>query len=323
MMKQKILVLINKLKNLEIDTNTTFQYLVFVIISFIFWAFISLNDNIQYDIEMPVEITNVPDRATIISDVPHKLTVTVKDKGVYLLRFIVGKNPELKLKFENYASGEGMFVVTNTELRKSIREAFENSTVIQALSLEEIQLKYTDLPGKKVPIKTDMDVRPNMQYTIFGPITTDCDSAIIYSDYNTLASIEEVYTYRVEERNLTDTLLRSVAIAPIEGAKIEPERVTLTIPVEPLIVKKQDAPIIVKNAPENINVITFPSKVVASFLVPFSMYKKHMPFNAIVDYRDLNRLESNKVHVKIEEAPAIYENISLEQDSVEFIIEKH
>lgn len=322
MIKQIVIGIINKLRNQRVETKTALQYFVFVIISFIFWAFISLNDNIQHDIEMPVKITNVPDSATIISEIPQKLSVTVKDKGAYLLKFIVGKSPELKLRFGDYALEDGVFLVSNTDLRKNIRNVFENSTVIQALSLEDIELKYTCLPGKKVPIKTDMDVRPNMQYTIFGPITIDCDSAVVYSDYNTLASIDEVYTYRVEERNLTDTLHRTVTIAPIVGAKIEPERVQLTIPVEPLIVKKQEAVIQVKNMPDNINVITFPSKVVASFLVPFSMYRKHLPFNAVVDYRDINQLRSNKVQVRIEEAPAIYENVSLEQDSVEFIIEK-
>ena len=109
----------------------------------------------------------------------------------------------------------------------------------------------------------------------------------------------------------------------MQDVKIEPERIQLTIPVEPLISKKLNIPIQVKNMPEGMNVITFPSVVEVSFLVPFSMYRKNLPMSAIVDFNDIKRTRSNKVNVKIEEFPALYNNISLGQDSVEYIIEKH
>ena len=304
-------------------TKTALNYLVFVFISFLFWAFLSLNNNMQYDIEVPIKINAVPDSSTIISNIPDHVSVNVKDKGIALLKFIVGERPTLNIKFKDYALAEGVFYVPNTELRRKVRGLFENSTTIQGMSMESINLKYTNLPGKKVPIRLDLDIRPNIQYVIYGSVRQDADSALVYSDRNTLAGIDEVYTYRVEERELTDTLLRTVAIAPIQGAKIEPERIQLTIPVEPLISKKLNIPVHVKNMPQDVNVITFPSSVEASFLVPLSMYRRNLPFYAVVNYRDVANAESNKVSVHIEESPALYNNISLAQDSVEFIIEKH
>lgn len=304
-------------------TKTVLNYLIFVFISFIFWAFLSLNNNIQHDIEIPIKINEIPDSSTIITSVPDHVNVNVKDKGISLLKFLVGKTPVLNLKFKEYALQEGVFFISNTELRRKIRGLFENSTTIQGISIDNINIKYTNLPGKKVPIRLDLDIRPNIQYVIYGSIKQDADSAIIYSDRSTLAKIDEVYTYRVEERNLKDTLLRTVSIAPMQDVKIEPERIQLTIPVEPLISKKLNIPIQVKNMPEGMNVITFPSVVEVSFLVPFSMYRKNLPMSAIVDFNDIKRTRSNKVNVKIEESPALYNNISLGQDSVEFIIEKH
>lgn len=305
------------------EAKPLLNYLVFVFISFIFWAFLSLNNNRQFDIEIPININAVPDSSTIINNIPSHLTVNVKDKGIALLKFMVGKKPVLNLKFKDYALQEGVFYVSNTELRRRIRGLFENSTAIQGISIENISLKYTNLPGKKVPVRPDLDIHPNIQYVIYGSVKQDADSAIVYSDRNTLADIDEVYTYRVEERDLKDTLLRTVAISPIQDVKIVPERITLTIPVEPLISKKINIPISVKNMPVGINVITFPSVVEASFLVPFSMYRKNLPMTAVVDYYDIMRTKSNKINVRIDESPALYNNISLAQDSVEFIIEKH
>lgn len=304
-------------------TKTVLNYLIFVFISFIFWAFLSLNNNIQHDIEIPIKIKEIPDSSTIITSVPDHVSVSVKDKGISLLKFLVGKTPVLNLRFKDYALQEGVFFISNTELRRRIRGLFENSTTIQGISIENIDIKYTNLPGKKVPIRLDLDIRPNIQYVIYGSIKQDVDSAVVFSDRNTLAEIEEVYTYRVEERNLKDTLLRTVAIAPMQNVKIDPERIQLTIPVEPLISKKLNIPVQVKNMPAEMNVITFPSVVEVSFLVPFSMYRKNLPMTAVVDFNDISRAKSNKVNVKIEESPALYNNVSLAQDSVEFIIEKH
>ena len=277
----------------------------------------------QYDIEVPIKINSIPDSSTIISDIPEHVSVNVKDKGIALLKFIVGETPTLNIKFKDYALAEGIFSVPNAELRRKVRNLFENSTTIQGMSMESINLKYTNLPPKKVPIRLDLDIRPNIQYIIYGYITQDHDSVLVYSDRNTLADIDEVSTYRVEERELTDTLLRNVAISPIPGAKIVPERITLTIPVEPLIAKRINIPVHINNMPKDVNVITFPSQVEASFLVPFSMYRKNLPMNAVVDYRDIINARTNKVSVRIDESPALYNNISLTQDSVEFIIEKH
>ncbi len=304
-------------------TKTVLNYLIFVFISFIFWAFLSLNNNIQHDIEIPIKIKEIPDSSTIITSVPDHVSVSVKDKGISLLKFLVGKTPVLNLRFKDYALQEGVFFISNTELRRRIRGLFENSTTIQGISIENIDIKYTNLPGKKVPIRLDLDIRPNIQYVIYGSIKQDADSAVVFSDRNTLAEIEEVYTYRVEERNLKDTLLRTVAIAPMQNVKIDPERIQLTIPVEPLISKKLNIPVQVKNMPAEMNVITFPSVVEVSFLVPFSMYRKNLPMTAVVDFNDIVRAKSNKVNVKIDESPALYNNVSLAQDSVEFIIEKH
>lgn len=319
---EKIKNFINSFKGRTPATQTMLQYLLFVFISFAFWSFVSLNDNIQYDIEIPIKINNIPDSSTIITDIPQQVNVSVMDKGVSLLKFIVGQGPEINIKFNDYIIEDGMFYVSNADLRRYVRSVFESSTNINNMSLEDISLKYTNLPGKKVPIVMDVDVRPNIQCTIFGKYELDHDSAVIYSDENTLKLISEVRTSRIENKDLKDSLFTVVNILPIQGVKIEPTLVELMIPVEPLISKKVAIPVVVKNVPSKMNVITFPSKVEASFLVPFSMYHKNVLFDAVVDYKDVVSAKTNKVGVIMENAPEYYQNISLEQDSVEFIIER-
>ena len=194
-----------------------------------------------------------------------------------------------------------------------------------AISPDSLSVKYTSLPGKKVPIKVDMNVAADFRCVINGATILSTDSVIIYSDQNTLSAITSVSTKRITATGLTDTLAQQIEINPIPGAKIVPNEITVKVPVEPLINKKQNVTIDIVNAPMGVNVITFPSVVEASFLVPQSIYRKAMNIKAAVNYNDIaySKGASNLVAVKIVNTPTECRNVSLAVDSVEYIVEKH
>lgn len=66
-------------------------YLLFVAVAFVFWVFMSLDTQMQRDFEVPVELQNVPDSVTLITQPPEVLSVSVKGKDAQLLRFMWGK----------------------------------------------------------------------------------------------------------------------------------------------------------------------------------------------------------------------------------------
>ena len=57
---------------------------------------------------------------------------------------------------------------------------------------------------------------------------------------------------------------------PMDGMRIIPDRVIVTVPVEPLIVKKKKVRIDVTGLPDGVGLITFPSVAEVSYLVPMS-----------------------------------------------------
>ena len=48
-------------------------FLVFLVISTILWCILSLNEEDQFDVRMPVRLTHVPDSVTIITTPPAKI----------------------------------------------------------------------------------------------------------------------------------------------------------------------------------------------------------------------------------------------------------
>lgn len=297
-------------------------YLVFVVISFIFWLLLTLNNEVQKDYLVTINLTSVPDSVTIINDFTPAIRVNVKDKGSSFLKFSLGSNPSIKIDFNDYSDSNGKISVSSTELRSLLSEAFGSGVSIFNVNPDSIHLDYTTLPPKRVPVIVDAKIEPNYQYVVSGTIRPSIDSVDIYSDRNKLNEINKVYTYHFEERNLKDTLLRKVKLLSPKGVKIKPNKIDVTIPVEALITKQAVVPVITRGVPYGVNIITFPSKIGVSYLVPMSEYKENQNLMAEVYYNDL-LLKPNKLKLYINQPNWIYGDITLNTDSVEYIIEQN
>ena len=283
----------------------------------------TFNGDIQLDIQVPLEI-NKPNNVHLLSKVPDTLTVTVKDRGYRFFSYLFHKTQSLTLRLTDYSDGISDFKVDQSHLKKALSHVLnKHSTIINVLP-ESLNIKFTDLPGKKVPIKTDIVVEPREDYTLFGALIQSQDSVLVFSDAKTLSNINEVYTYHVEESDLTDTLRRKVAIAPINNAVVEPRAIEIMVPIEKLKSQTRSVKIAVRNAPVGVKMLLFPSDVEVTYRSPVSRISDDTGITAVVDYNSVDfNSKSNKVKVMIGEMPAAYQNVTFSHDSVEYIIEKH
>ena len=298
-------------------------YLFFIVISAIFWCFLTFNGDIQLDLQVPLEI-NTPNNVHLLSKVPDTLTVTVKDRGYRFFTYMFRKTPPLTLRLTDYSDGNGDFKVDQSHLKKALTHVLnKHSTIVNVLP-ESLNIRFTDLPGKKVPVKTDIIVEPRENYTLYGALIQSQDSVLVFSDAKTLNAINEVYTYHVEETDLTDTLRRKVTIAPINNAVVEPRAIEIMVPIEKLKPQTRSVRIAVRNAPPGIKMLLFPSDVEVTYRSPVSRISDETGITAVVDFNSIDmNSTSNKVKVIIGEMPAAYQDVKLSHDSVEYIIEKH
>ena len=187
-------------------------YLVFVIISFAFWAILSLNNLIQDNYKVRFRITGIPQGVTMINDYPREFNVTVKNNGYVLLKYMIGDNPEITVDFKKYANGNGQMLISRQELEDMLVVEFGSGTSIVSFSPESLSIKYTSLPGKKVPVEIFGDYVANFQYVVNGEIVAVPDSVTIYSDAGNLSAINKVRTEKIISRNLTDSLYVKIII---------------------------------------------------------------------------------------------------------------
>ncbi len=304
-------------------TRSILLYLFFVVISAIFWSFLTFNSDVQLELEVPIEISK-PNNVHLLNKVPDTLTVTVKDRGYRFFSYLFHKSPKITLRLSDYSDGNSSFKIDQSHLKKARASVLNKQATIVSVLPESINIKFTDLPGKKVPVKTDIVVEPREDYTQYGALIQSQDSVLVFSDAKTLSEINEVYTYHVEELNLTDTLRRRVTIAPINGAVVEPRSIDIIVPIEKLKQQTRSVKIAVRNAPAGVKMLLFPSDVEVKYLTPVSRITEDAGITAVVDYNSVDfNSPSNKVKVMIGEVPAAYQDVRFSNDSVEYIIEKH
>lgn len=292
---------------------------MFVAVAFVFWVLMSLDTEVQRDFEVPMEVTEVPDSVTLIGQLPPTLAVSVKGKDSQLLRFMWGKMSPVKFKWSDNAS-DGNMKLPGARLDSRLREYFGTGVEIVSCRPDSLRIPYTTQPGVKVKLLVQADIHPNLQYIVSGAPYADVDSVTLYSVNGIPHSLKVVSTEPIVKSDLKDTTRYEVKVKPIAGVRIIPDKVTVTVPVEPLIARKRMAVIEAQGVPEGKNLVTFPSKVEVSYLVPMSAYNDEYPLKAFVEYNDVKK-PGNKIPVTLSMLPSIYHSVSFSPESVEYIIE--
>ncbi len=298
--------------------HKTITFLIFVAIAAVFWLVLARNDNIQDNIEVRINIENVPDSVTFIQLPPDKVHITVRDKGTNLMRKTLSDNAVLTFNFREYDQ-DGVFRVSRSELDGVIKNTFGSSATILSCSIDSLRLKYTTLPGKRLPIDISSSLMP-APGKVIKKVTIEPSYVIAFSDRSHLDTVNRVYTQKIVRHNLEESVTFSLDLHRVPGVRIEPPRAKVTIEVEPLVKKEASVNIKVENAPENIDLILFPARVDVEYYTPMSKYNDPSPdLDLWVDYRDIEP-HSKTLKIHIGDLPKDITNLNVKETEIEYVV---
>jgi len=284
----------------------------------------SLNDEVQRDYELPVTIVGLPGDMTLLT--PHgetpAINVSIRDKGVNHLSRQFMKNNTLKIDFRDFTNVDNnRLTLSESQLNTSMRQLFGGTASIITQSPDSLSINYTTLPPIKVPVIIKSNIVPKPQYTINGPIKCSTDSVLIFSSDPTKNHITALFTDMVNLDGISDTTKLTAKLNIPVGCRAVPEEITITVPVEPLVSKTFTIPVEPLNNPEGTTIITFPSSVSFSCLVPMSLFNSAgYPVKAYADY---NNRSGNTILLELSLLPDNYLNGTISPQSVEYILESH
>lgn len=298
-------------------------FLFFCFLSFIFWMLLSLNDTSETGFRIPMQY-RVPDKMVVTSPLPQHLDIRLRDKGTVLLNYWAQGFSPLEVDLKQYENKSGISEITPRQLQQQIRKQLQTSTSLMAMTPDTIPLYYTLSAGKKLPVEVRSRITTAIQCVADSTIGLSPDSVMVYAPQQILDKINTVYTDSLIAREQADTLRTELSLLPVAGAKIVPDRVSVTLYVEEVTLKQFDIPITVVGLPGQYSVITFPANVQLSCMVALSDFATLKPddFQVNIDFEQILRNNGKKQPVTLSKAPAKAMNIQIAPDSVEYIIEE-
>lgn len=288
----------------------------------VFWFVLALNDSAQDTFEVRIRFSDVPDSVTFISDVPDKLHVTVRDKGTSLMRNGRFRDPVLNINFNNFAQ-DNILRFSKSDMLAAMKGIFGSNAAVSSMSLDSLRLVYTTSPGRKVPVIVVADVSAASGNIISSKIVSSPRSVYIYTEKGVPDTVARVYTQPIRKDNLSETTTLQVAVRPVPHASIQPSKVNVTIPVEPLVLKETMVNVETSNVPPGSDLLLFPSKVKVSYYVPMSRFSEDQPGLVVsVDYADVFRTPADRIPLYVSHVPGDVVNVELGVDSVEYTLVK-
>ena len=178
------------------------HFLGFVLLSLIFWFMQGLNEEVENSFKIPIELQNLPEKTTLINDLPSHIEVRVRDKGPVMLGYAIEGLSPLRINFQEYDKGRNSFLLLSSQLETILRKSLRSSTSIVSIIPDTLKVMYTHNAGKRVKLVVKGVASTTPQCVLSGDMIADVDSVMVYGESSLLKRIKEVYTTDFEAKKV-------------------------------------------------------------------------------------------------------------------------
>lgn len=301
-----------------------FVLMFFVLLSAIFWLIMTLNENYEKELKVPVHIVNVPKNVVLTSAAVDTARVTIRDKGWIIFSYLYGENrPKLRLNYKNYDRGNGGGIISSSEIKRAMEQILESSSKVSAVKPDKLEFFYNNGERKRVPVRWTGRVIPEQLYFI-AQTEYSPDSVDVYASREKLDSIRYIYTEALDHIGFRDTLTVHCRLAHDADTKVVPERIKISFMTDVLTEESIDVPIQCINAPAGKVLRTFPAKVKVNFVAGVSLIRSLQPesFVVIADYDEIQQKQSEKCNLYLRTVPQGVSRAALSVKQVDYLIEE-
>ena len=314
---------IERLKN----NKQIFVFLICLFIATALWFLNALNKEYTTNVSYPVIFVDPPSNQFVSNNLPQKLELQVQAHGFTLLRHklsfsispIVLNLTQITRELE---SNSGRYSIRSADFLNIVSDQVSNEISVSIIRPEYFPLVLDSLKTKVVPVRINAQLAFKPQFNLKDSVTVDPATVTISGPGSFLDSIVFLETeFKLYDR-LDAEIERIVPVLHPEEITVKPEKVTVKIPVEKFTEKAIKIPVQIKNKPDSVKMMLFPSDVTLSILVGLSEFGNVTSdkFAATVDYNSI-QTNSESIQVQIENGPSYIEILRLEPKTVEYLIE--
>lgn len=299
-------------------------FLFFLVLSGVFWLFLTLNESYEQEIKVIYKIKGIPKNVVLTSHEIDTIRVTIRDKGWVILRYLYNDYRSVNINYKNYDRGNGSGIASSSEIKRLIAKQLETSTIVNSIKPDRLEFFYNNGERKRVPVRWAGRVIPEQLYFI-SHVQYMPDSVDIYSSREKLDSIKVIYTEALNYAGFRDTLIVDCKLSHQKDVKVVPENIRIGFYTDVLTEESIDGvPIKAINMPEGKVLRTFPPKVKIRFITGVSLFRTLRPedFIVIADYKEISQHPSEKCNIYLKTVPHGISRATLETKKVDYLIEE-
>ena len=316
---EKVKIVLTLLRNKSFLT-----FLFFLTLSTAFWIFEAFKETNTVELTVPMELTNVPDNVVVTTELPHDVTVQLRDRNssLFYYRYFKQLQP-VKVDFAHYTNPSGHVKVPQEDVKRIVIQQFETSTELVALRPDTLEFYYNYGTKKTVNTRLQGKLSAAEGYYIVSQ-RLHPETATVYATDRQLDTITTVRTTPFYAADLKENLMTTVGVQRVKGAKFLPDTLRLEVEVDRLVEKTLALPIQAINFPDDVGLRTFPMKVNVTFQVGMKEFRDvtEKDFTLVLDANDLTHPGVNTCPLRLESSPKNVFRPRLSQSEVEFLIEK-
>lgn len=302
-------------------------FLVCLLIATSLWFLNALSKDYATNVTYPVKFVNPPSNQFVSNKLPSKFELQVEAHGFTLLRHklslsfspIVINLTQITRELEPNAE---RYSIRSADLLNLVSNQISNEISVSNIRPEYFPLILDSLKTKVVPVRFNAKLAFKPQFNLKAPVTVNPDTVSITGPGILLDSIIFLETEFKSFERLDTEIERVLSVQHPERTTVSPEKVTIKIPVEKYTEKAIKIPVQIKNKPDSLKMMLFPSEVTLSVLVGLSEFENvtSADFDVTVDYNSIQK-NSESIQVQIENEPSYIEILRLSPENVEYLIE--
>ena len=304
-------------------------FLFFLAVSFGFWLLQSLNETLERDVQVEIELDNVPDDVVIIDSLPSSIDVTLQDRGLTLARHSISslfRPNRIKIDFTEYETGQedAEVHIFSSDIQRMLRRVFAASTKVQSLRPDTLRFAYNHGYSRTLPVKLEGTLKALPQNYIQS-VSVEPDSVRVYASKAILNTMDVIYSEAFILDELHETGTYQIALRRQKALRCEPTQVSLKVNVGYYTEKTVRVPVIGLNFPADKKLRTFPAQVSVTFRVESGLYHRinAEDFVLATTYEELlGNTDNVKLPLHLRTVPEGVSNVRISPQEVDYLIEQ-
>lgn len=301
----------------------------FLAVSFGFWLLQALNETLVRDVQVAVELDNVPEDVVIIDSLPAYINVTLRDRGLALARHSFSslfRRNHIEIDFEDYDTDqeEGEVYIFSTDIQRMLRRVFASSTLFKT-DTDTLRFAYNHGYKRILPVRLEGTFKASPQNYIQS-VRVEPDSVCVYGQKELVDSMVAAPSEAFAIDNLFEAEGNyTIALRKERFRKCEPSLVNVKVNVGEYIEKTVKVRVVGLNFPADKKLRTFPELVSVICRVESGRYNLITKDDFVIatTYEELlQNTEDSRLLLNLKTVPEGVSNVRISPQDVDYLIEQ-